>query len=110
MDWKEHLKDHITNEELGKKFNSQFELVNYAMKLAENMILTGRRALPYGSPDALNPATAAIIEIATGTDRFDEIIDDDDEEDNRYMDNPRPKKNNDDVDGGKKKSRKILVG
>ena len=35
-------KETLTNEVIRKKFVSQFELVNYAIRLAENMIRTGR--------------------------------------------------------------------
>ena len=35
---KEYYKDPLTNEKIIKKFESQFDLVNYAIRLAENMI------------------------------------------------------------------------
>lgn len=36
--------EHLTTEYLSKKFNSQFELVNFMIHMAQNMIKTGRDA------------------------------------------------------------------
>jgi hypothetical protein len=64
----------LTNEQLAKKFNkSNFELVNYAIKLAENMIRTGRDARV--KSDVQNRAMLVLEEIHEGKDHFDEIID-----------------------------------
>ncbi len=63
--------DHLTNEQLKKKFKSQFELVSYAIKLAENMIRTGRAARI--KSESQNPAMLTLGEIEEGVDRFDEI-------------------------------------
>ncbi|MBA3958345.1 MAG: DNA-directed RNA polymerase subunit omega [Parachlamydiaceae bacterium] len=65
-------KDQITNEELNKKFKNQFELVNYAIKLAENMLKTGRG--PRVKMEAQNRALQILEEISTGNDIFDEIV------------------------------------
>lgn len=65
------LKDFLTNEKLSKKFKSQFELVNYAIKLAENMIRTGRD--PRVKIDVQNRAMQILAEIANNKDQFDEI-------------------------------------
>lgn len=64
-------KESLTNEKLRKKFKSQFELVNYAIKLAENMIKTGRE--PRVEIEGQNRALQIITEIQDGKDQFDEI-------------------------------------
>lgn len=61
----------LTNEKVRDKFKSQFELVNYAIKLAENMIRTGRG--PRIKLDTRNPALQILGEIAEGQDRFEPI-------------------------------------
>jgi hypothetical protein len=62
-----------TNEKLSKKFKSNFELVSYAIKLAENMIKTGRDARV--KSDVQNRAMLILEEISEGKDKFDEIED-----------------------------------
>jgi len=64
-------KDRITTEDLRKKFKNQFDLVNYAIKLAENMILTGRAARV--EIDAESRALQILEEISAGKDMFDEV-------------------------------------
>lgn len=64
-------KIHLTNEETLKKFKSSFELVNYAIKLAENMIKTGRDSRV--KSDVQNRAMLILEEIHEGKDHFDEI-------------------------------------
>lgn len=66
------IKDSLTNEKLLKKFKSQFELVNYAIRLAENMIYTGRDTRV--KTDAQNRALQIVAEIEQDKDVFDEII------------------------------------
>lgn len=66
------LKDYLTNEKVCKKFKSQFELVNYAIKLAANMISTGRETRV--KIDSQNRAMQVLNEILQDKDRFDEII------------------------------------
>jgi hypothetical protein len=61
-----------TNEKLAKKFKSQFDLVNYAIKLAENMIKSGR-ASRVRTP-IQNRAFQILAEINIGLDRFDDIV------------------------------------
>lgn len=63
---------HLTNEDLSKKFRNNFELVNYAIKLAENMIRTGRDARV--KSDVQNRAMLVLEEIGEGKDHFDEIV------------------------------------
>jgi DNA-directed RNA polymerase subunit K/omega len=60
--------DNLTNEEISKKFNNQFDLVNYAIKLATNMIQTGRE--PRVRMNTENPALLILEEIAEGKDVF----------------------------------------
>lgn len=65
-------KEQITNEKISKRFASQFELVNYAIKLAENMIYTGRD--PRVKTDSQNRSLQVVSEISCNKDRIDEII------------------------------------
>lgn len=64
-------KVHLTNEEMTSKFKSSFDLVNYAIKLAENMIKTGRDARV--KSEIQNRAMLIVEEIYEGKDQFDEI-------------------------------------
>lgn len=68
---KEH-KEHLTNEYLGKKFISQFELVNHAIKVAEHLIHSGRGSAV--KTDLENPALISIAEIAEGKDILTEQV------------------------------------
>lgn len=68
---KKDKKDKFTNEALSKKFKSNFELVNYAIELAENMIKTGRDARV--KSEIQNKAMLILEEISEGKDHFDEI-------------------------------------
>jgi DNA-directed RNA polymerase subunit omega len=61
----------FTNENLSKKFKNNFELVNYAIQLAENMIKTGRDTRVRS--DLQNRAMLILEEINEGKDQFDEI-------------------------------------
>jgi hypothetical protein len=61
----------LTNEDLAKKFTSNFELVSYAIKLAENMIKTGRDARV--KSEVQNRAMLVLEEISEGKDQFDQI-------------------------------------
>lgn len=62
----------LTNESIRKKFKSQFELVNYAIKLSEQMIHSGRA--PMVDTESENTAVIIIEEINEGKDTFDEHI------------------------------------
>jgi DNA topoisomerase VI subunit B len=62
----------ITNEALKKKFKNQFELVSYAISLAENMILTGRD--PRVKTDTQNRAMQILEEIMAGRDQLEPVI------------------------------------
>lgn len=67
-------KETLTNDKLRGKFKSQFELVNYAIRLAENMIYTGRA--PRIKTDSQNPTVQIVEEIIAGQDRFEELQED----------------------------------
>lgn len=62
----------LTTEKIKQRFKSQFELVSYAIRLAENMIRSGRE--PRIKTDIQNKAIQVLGEIACGKDQFDEII------------------------------------
>jgi DNA-directed RNA polymerase subunit omega len=65
----------LTNEELRRRFTSQFDLVNYAIRLAENMVHTGRDTRI--KTDVHSKAFQILQEIKEHKDRFDiEIVDD----------------------------------
>jgi DNA-directed RNA polymerase subunit omega len=64
-------KVHLTNEDVRGKFKSSFDLVNYAIRLAENMIRTGRDARV--KSEIQNRAMLILEEIHEGKDQFDEI-------------------------------------
>jgi DNA-directed RNA polymerase subunit K/omega len=61
----------LTKEKFRKKFVNQFELVNHAIKLAENMIRSGRP--PRVIVDGDNPAVAVLAEIEEGKDQLVDI-------------------------------------
>ena len=66
------LKDQKTNELLKNRFDNNFELVNYAIALAENMMQTGRDARLKLA--IRNPAYVVLEEIAQGKDHLDEVV------------------------------------
>jgi DNA-directed RNA polymerase subunit omega len=68
----ERKKHALTNEKISRKFNNQFDLVNYAIKLAENMIKSGRD--PRVKIDSQNRALQVMAEISEDKDRFDELV------------------------------------
>jgi hypothetical protein len=75
-------KENLTNEKLGKKFKSQFDLVNYAIRLADNMIRSGRNTRV--DHEIENPAMQILEEIETGNDIFEDIIEVKKEDDESY--------------------------
>lgn len=64
----------FTNEDLSKKFRNNFDLVNYAISLAENMIQSGRDPRVRRA-DMQNRAMLILEEIKEGKDAFVEIPD-----------------------------------
>lgn len=71
MENKGEHRNSLTSEEISKKFKNQFDFVNYAIKLAENMIETGRQ--PRGTSKTENPALWVLEEIITGKDKIEEL-------------------------------------
>src|SRR5215216_2982107 len=61
----------LTNESMTNKFKSNFDLVNYAIKLAENMIRTGRDTRV--KSEVQNRAMLILEEIHEGKDQLDDI-------------------------------------
>lgn len=59
-------KEPLTNEFIREKFKNQFELVNYAIKLSEQMIHRGN--------ESENVAVDIIEDIVEGRDKLDESI------------------------------------
>jgi hypothetical protein len=108
------LKEYLTNEKITKKFSSQFELVNYAIKLAENMMLTGREARV--KTNTQNRSLQVLGEILNNKDRFDEIIVEGDGEIAEYIPQPPPQRKVEPEDvpvkkpAEKKRTRKALAG
>lgn len=105
------LKEYLTNEKITKKFSSQFELVNYAIKLAENMIVTGRDARV--KTNTQNKSLQVLSEILNNKDRFDEVIIEEEEEVEIVL-QPKTVAEFDDAPPAKstekKRSRKALAG
>ena len=65
-------KINLTNEQIKRKFKSSFELVNYAIELAEEMIISGREPR-VKSDNMQNKALLILDEIYAGKDRLEEI-------------------------------------
>lgn len=73
MEKKKKFEELLTNECFGKRdFESQFDLVIYAIGLAENMIESGRDTR--AKVDSKSRATQILAEIYQGKDGLDEII------------------------------------
>lgn len=66
------LKEYLTTEKVRQKFVSQFDLVNYSIKLAANMIMTGRDSRV--KTDTQSRAIQVLNEILNGKDKFDDVI------------------------------------
>lgn len=64
-------KTYLTNEHLASQFKSKFELVRHAIKVVENMIITGRE--PRIKTENQNKALIGLEEIAEGKDWIDEV-------------------------------------
>ena len=59
---------HLTSERLRKRFTSQFDLLNYAIRIAENVVHTGRDMNV--KTDVNNPAYNILEEIAIGKEKL----------------------------------------
>jgi len=64
-------RDQLTNEQLLKRFKNQFELVRYAIQLAENSIKSGRE--PDVFTDSQNVAFMILAEIAAHKEKFTDL-------------------------------------
>lgn len=70
------FRETLTNEKLKLRFKSQFDLVNYAIKLATEMIQSGRG--PRVKTDIQNVALLILMELNAGRDQFDDYEIDED--------------------------------
>jgi DNA-directed RNA polymerase subunit omega len=97
----------LTNEKISKKFKSQFELVNYAIRLAENMILTGREARV--RTDSQNHALLVVAEISYNRDRLEQLLESvtEEEEENEPQEETKEGAAS---HSEKRKARKIMAG
>lgn len=103
------LKDYLTNEKVSKKFKSQFELVNYAISLAANMIHTGRESRV--KTDSQNRSLQILTEILQDKDYLDDIIIEEEipEQNQRYFKPLAEPVEPAEKSSERKKSRKILA-
>lgn len=62
----------LTNEKIISRFESQFDLVNYAIKLAENMVKSGRA--PRIKSDKQSKAFIVLEEIIQGKDSCCDVV------------------------------------
>ncbi|HRD56217.1 MAG TPA: hypothetical protein PLC42_07465 [Parachlamydiaceae bacterium] len=101
----------LTNEGVKKKFESQFKLVGHAIKLAENMIKTGRG--PRLKSESQNVAVHVLDEIKAGVDKFEDIPKepsvDYDFGNSKSLDKKEFAKNENGKSQERKRTRKILV-
>jgi|EndMetStandDraft_5_1072996.scaffolds.fasta_scaffold107359_2 hypothetical protein len=64
-------KERLTNEKLRQKSKSQFDLVNYAIRMAEYFIKSGKE--PQFHSGLKNPALQVLAEIASNKGQLEEI-------------------------------------
>ncbi len=64
-------KSSLTTQKLSEKFSSNFELVNYAIKLAKGVIDSGRECIV--PTDVQNPAFWVLLEILNDKDKLNDI-------------------------------------
>ncbi len=72
MDKRAKISSPLTNEELTKRFKNQFDLVNYAIRLAENKIRTGQDSR--SGLEVNNRAMQVIEDIMAGNDFLDKNL------------------------------------
>ncbi len=63
------INENLTNEKISRKFDNQFDLVNYAIRLTAEMIMSGRASRV--DLDTENPALHILEEISEGKDRLE---------------------------------------
>jgi hypothetical protein len=66
------MEEHLTNQKISKKFSNQFDLVNYAILLVENLIKSGRA--PRVKVDVDNPVVQILAEIDAGKDKLEDLV------------------------------------
>lgn len=102
------LKDFLTNEKVANKFKkSQFDLVNYAICLAENMIKTGRDSRV--RTDSQNRAMQILSEILNDKDQLDEIVEQPELEEGERYSSYKESASLSEKGAERKKNRKILA-
>lgn len=101
------IQKNITNEALKKKFVNQFELVSYAISLAENMILTGRD--PRVKTETQNRAMQILEEIGAGKDQFEPVIPEKKSEERERSHHNNEHEGHNHKTSERKRARKILV-
>ncbi len=104
-------KDQLTNEKLLTRFNNQFELVRYAIQLAENTIRSGRELDIWS--ESQNVSFLILAEIAANKEEFAQVPDYSAMQDSPRYDNNRSEPSwNDEVKSLKddKKERKSSSG
>lgn len=62
---------HLTIEKFSQKFDSQFDLVNHAITVANHLIISGRP--PRVKVNSQNPAVQTLAEIREGKDAINDI-------------------------------------
>lgn len=80
----------LTNEIVTKKFQNQFDLVNYAISIAADIIHTGRATQADFWTE--NPALQALDEIETGHDKIEKVVEVEEEEEEFVEEVVTPKK------------------
>ncbi|MGA8164213.1 MAG: hypothetical protein WB791_04210 [Waddliaceae bacterium] len=60
-------RENLTNEKVRTRFTNQFDLINHAIKLAEDLIKSGRHLREHTTTD--NPALQAIEELLSHEDK-----------------------------------------
>lgn len=66
------LHDQLTNEEISKKFKNQFDMVNFAIKMATQKIKSGRPSRV--KSDVENQVYQILEEIAAGKELLEDVI------------------------------------
>lgn len=61
------VKDFLTNEKLAKRFKNMFELVNYSIRIAEELLKSGRE--PRVRTEIQNPMYQVLLEIVNDKDQ-----------------------------------------
>lgn len=85
-------KESLTNEQLRLKCKSQFELVNYAIRLAEHFIKSGREPSPSSGTKNLSlQILAEIADVKNNLEKLPEFVPEYQEEEKLSVNNREPK-------------------